>query len=708
LLGPWFLISALASGDLPAVSTPAHPVTNSYHGTQMVDNYQWLEQATNAEVREWTRLQNERTGAYFERLPFRLAVAEELKQMSEETAASYSSRQKRGDRVFALRFKPPQQQPVLIHFPSEDRLFPRTTILDLNVLNTNGTTAIDWFVPSWDGKFVAVSLSEGGSEDGSLHFYEAATGRKLPDVIPHVQFPTAGGSAAWAADGRGVFYTRFPRKGERPDADLNFYQQIWFHRLGTPDSADRYELGREFPRIAEIELLMREDGRWLLARVANGDGGEIAFWLSEIATGAWRQITRFEDDVKQAKFGKDGALYLMSKKNAPRGKLLRLAVNGAMLGEAQIIVPESKAVIEDFEPCSTGLYVADLLGGPYQVRYFRRGSRKTTAVPIPPISGAYGLRCWEGDELFFWSTSFRDPGALLAYRPGDKQARATAIRATTPVRFDDIAVTREFAQSRDGTKVPLTILRRKSTALDGSNPTLLGGYGGFGISMTPFCNDTLRVWFDAGGVFALANLRGGGEYGEEWHRAGNLTRKQNVFDDFIACAEHLVKRNYTSPARLAVEGASNGGLLMGAFLTQRPDLARAVVSHVGIYDMLRVELDPNGEFNTTEFGTVKNPDQFQALYAYSPYHRAKAGTAYPAVLFTAGENDGRVNPAHSRKMTARLQAANSSPHPILLRTSATAGHGIGTSFNEAILEQADVYAFLFDQLGMDTGRGHLR
>ncbi len=238
-MGPGLLLRGIASGDLPTVSTPQHPVTNIYHGTRVLDAYQWLEQTTNAEVHQWTRLQNERAGAYFERLPVRLAVAEELKQMGEESSASYSSRQRRGDRVFALRFKPPQQQPALIQFPSVDRLFPRATILDLNVLNTNGTTAIDWFVASWDGKLVAVSLSEGGSEDGSLHFYEAATGRSLPDVIPHVQFPTAGGSAAWTADGSGVFYPRFPRKGERPDADLNFYQPIWFPRPGHPTTHGR-------------------------------------------------------------------------------------------------------------------------------------------------------------------------------------------------------------------------------------------------------------------------------------------------------------------------------------------------------------------------------------------------------------------------------------------------------------------------------------
>jgi prolyl oligopeptidase len=229
---------------------------------------------------------------------------------------------------------------------------------------------------------------------------------------------------------------------------------------------------------------------------------------------------------------------------------------------------------------------------------------------------------------------------------------------------------------------------------------LLTAYGGYGISLAPGFDSTRRIWFDAGGVYAVANLRGGGEYGEEWHKAGNLTKKQNVFDDFIASAEHLIKQKYTNPDKLAVEGGSNGGLLMGAFLTQRPELARAVVSHVGIYDMLRIELDPNGQFNVTEFGTVKNPEHFKALYAYSPFHRVREGTKYPAAILTTGENDGRVNPAQSRKMTARLQAATGSGRPILFRSSASAGHGIGTSLKERIAEQADVTSFLFDQLGI--------
>jgi prolyl oligopeptidase len=273
---------------------------------------------------------------------------------------------------------------------------------------------------------------------------------------------------------------------------------------------------------------------------------------------------------------------------------------------------------------------------------------------------------------------------------------------TSPANFDDIEVVREFAKSKDGTKVPINILRKKGIKLDGNNPTLLYGYGGYGINLTPSFNATRRIWFDAGGVYAIANLRGGGEYGEEWHKAGNLTHKQNVFDDFIACAEHLIQRKYTRPEKLAVMGGSNGGLLMGAFLTQRPELAHAVVSRVGIYDMLRVELDPNGVFNTTEFGTVKNLEQFKALYAYSPYHHVRNGTPYPAILMTTGEHDGRVNPAHSRKMIARLQAATSSDNPILLRVSSTTGHGIGSSLSDRIAEQTDIYAFLFKELGVRT------
>ena len=330
-------------------------------------------------------------------------------------------------------------------------------------------------------------------------------------------------------------------------------------------------------------------------------------------------------------------------------------------------------------------------------------------LPIPANSGAGDVVPLQDrpddNRVLFRETSYVAPSVWCLCDPGHDtpagSVRKTALASLSPVDFSDIEAVREFAISKDGTKVPVNILYRRGTKLDGTNPTLLTGYGGYGISLRPEFDFTRRIWFDRGGVMAvIANLRGGGEFGEAWHFAGNLTHKQNVFDDFAACARHLVERGYTRSARLAVEGGSNGGLLMGAFLTQHPELARAVVSHVGIYDMLRVELDPNGAFNVTEFGTVKDAAQFQALYAYSPYHHVVDGTKYPAVFFLAGENDGRVNPANSRKMAARLQAATASGRPILLRMSSDSGHGMGTALDERIAQEADVYAFLFDQLGV--------
>jgi prolyl oligopeptidase len=309
----------------------------------------------------------------------------------------------------------------------------------------------------------------------------------------------------------------------------------------------------------------------------------------------------------------------------------------------------------------------------------------------------------EDGALLFRDTSYTEPATWFQCAKDGTEPTKTALRSTSPVSFADIEVTREFAASKDGTKIPLNILCRKGTKRNGQNPTLLYSYGGYGISMSPNFDFTRRLWFDRGGVYVVANIRGGGEFGEEWHKAGNLTKKQNVFDDFAATAEYLINEKYTRPEKLAIQGGSNGGLLMGAMITQHPDLFRAVVSSVGIYDMLRVELAPNGAFNVTEFGTVKNPEQFKALYAYSPYHHVVDGTKYPAVLMMTGANDGRVAPYHSRKMTARLLAANKSQNPILLRTSSSAGHGIGTALSERIKQLADIYSFLFAQLGM-TGK----
>jgi len=313
------------------------------------------------------------------------------------------------------------------------------------------------------------------------------------------------------------------------------------------------------------------------------------------------------------------------------------------------------------------------------------------------------MEALEDGSLLFRAVSYTEPTSWFHWRDGKAQPEKTALRTTSPVSFDDIEVTRELATSKDGTKVPLNIVRRKGTKLNGNNATLLYGYGGYGISLSPSYDFARRLWFDRGGIYVVANIRGGGEFGEEWHKQGNLTNKQNVFDDFAAAAKHLIERKYTRPEKLALMGGSNGGLLMGAMITQHPQLMRAVVASVAIFDMLRVELAPNGAFNVTEFGTVKDLEQFKALYAYSPYHHVEDGTKYPDVLMLTGANDGRVAPYHSRKMTARLQEANGSKNPILLRTGSS-GHGMGTALSERINQSADIYAFLFAQLDMTTGK----
>jgi prolyl oligopeptidase len=702
IAGAFTLNNATLAESAP--DTPKKSVTTEYHGVTVEDPYQWLESDEDSQVKAWSDAQNQRTRKNLDSFPDRAAIEKQLQEWYAKISPSYSSLVSRPGILFAMKFQPPKQQPLLVTLASADDLKSEKVVLDPNVLDTKGTTAIDWFVPSLDGKYVAMSLSKGGSEDGTLHFYETATGKALADTIAHVQYPTAGGSAAWNADGTGVFYTRFPRKGERPDADLNFYQQIYFHKLGTPDTEDKYSIGKDFPRIAEINLAASRDGKYILATVANGDGGDFAHYLLG-PDGTWKQITQFSDQIKLARLGRDNALYLLSRADAPRGKILRLPLDVPELKNAAEIIASGEAVIEQIVPNTDALYLADLLGGPSQIRRFDLNGKNETKISTPQISAVQELLGLEDGSLLFRDVSYTNPAAWFHCLNGKTEPAKTALLSTSPVSFADIEVRREFATSKDGTKIPVNVLSRKGMKRDGNNPTLLYAYGGYGISMSPNFDFTRRLWFDRGGVYVVANIRGGGEFGEQWHKAGNLTKKQNVFDDFAAAAEYLIKENYTRPGKLAIQGGSNGGLLMGAMITQHPDLFRAVVSSVGIYDMLRVELAPNGAFNVTEFGTVQNPEQFKALYAYSPYHHVLDGTKYPAVLMMTGANDGRVAPYHSRKMTARLLAANKSENPILLRTSSSAGHGIGTALSERIKQSADIYAFLFGQLEMTGKRG---
>ena len=701
-LAPLFALLATAATAQPLQypEAPRKRVTDTYHGIEVAEDYRWLEDGKDPAVRKWSLDQLAVTRAYLDALPSRARLQERFATLYRgATVRYYSFAQTRA--FFALKRQPPRSQPLLVMMKSAGDIASEKVLLDPLALDAKGTTAIDWFAPSLDGRYVAVALSQGGSEDGSAHVIDTATGKPLADVVPRVQYPTGGGSIAWDSKSAGFFYTRYPQGSERASEDANFYQQVWYHRLGTPASADTYEVGRDFPRIAETALSSTRDGRYLLAAVRNGDGGEVAFHLRD-AAGRWTKVADFADRVKRMELGPDGKLYAISVKDAPHGRIVAMPLAKPELASAKTIVPTGADVIQSLAPTASRLYVTYMAGGPSEVRIFDLAGKGLGKLPSGPVSRNGVSERLEGDEVLVGSESYLSELAWHRYAPRDGKLRRTGLAAPGKVSFDDAEVVREMALSKDGTRVPVNLIMRKGTRRDGNNPVLLYGYGGYGLSQQPAYSERMRVWLDAGGIFAVVNLRGGGEFGDEWHLAGNLTKKQNVFDDMIGAARHMVERGYTRPERLAAMGGSNGGLLMGAMLTQRPELFRAIVSSVGIYDMLRVELSPNGAFNVTEFGTVKDRAQFDALYAYSPYHRVRDGTAYPAVLFATGENDGRVDPAHSRKMAARLQAATSSGKPVLLRVSMDTGHGQGTSLEKRIEQDADIYAFLMEQLGMTS------
>ncbi len=703
-----FILLVVLSGcaSLEPPQTPQIIVVNKYYSVEVVDPYQWLENWNDERVQSWSNKQNNYARVILDHLPNVEGLRERITEVLTAKSVSYHSLCWRKGKLFAIKRQPPIEQPFLVVMLSAQEPKSERPIVDPTKIDPSGSTSIDWYVPSPDGNTVAVSLSVGGSESGDVHIYETDTSREIGDVIPRVNGGTAGGDLTWVPNGSGFYYTRYPREGERPPEDMDFYQQVCFHRMGTSPDTDNYEIGKDFPRIAEIILETDANSGNVLATVQYGDSGCFAHYL-RTPTEQWKQITGYDDQIVQATFGADGTLFLISRADAPRGKILKLSMVDPSLQKAEVIISEGKdTIVSDFyyDPpmvaTRTRLYVTYQLGGPSEIRVFDYQGKQQAAPEILPISSVGQIVASADDDILYQNSSYVYPSAWYIFRPHEKMTAKTALVTRSPVDFSDCEIVREYAISQDGTQVPVNIIRRKGIKLDGSNPVLLTGYGGYGINIEPGFNALRRVWMDQGVVYAQANLRGGGEFGQQWHEEGMLTRKQNVFDDFAAVMQYMIDAGYTTPEKLAIIGGSNGGLLMGAIITQHPGLCKAVVSFVGIYDMLRVELAPNGEFNIPEFGTVKDPEQFRALYAYSPYHNVLDSVSYPSVLFLTGTNDPRVDPMHSRKMTARLQAATSSGRPVLLRTSSKTGHGLATPLSVQIEESVHYHAFLLNELGL--------
>jgi prolyl oligopeptidase len=680
--------------ELDAVEAPRIPETTTYHGVDVTEDYRWLEDGSSEETIAWTKAQQHRTGTYFDGIPWRGTLRARVDELMKADRTTYQRLSAGGSTFFALKEQTSKQQPFLVALTDLDDIASERVVVDPNVIDTSGETNIDWFVPSPDGTRVAISLSEHGDEDGSLYIFDVASGEVVDGPIGHVN--RMGGSMAWRHDGTGIWYTL----GADPEG---FWQQVRFRESGG--ASDPVDLAGPFAddRIAENFLSASPDGHWVMDRVQKGDGGEWQIFVRGQEPGkAWWQVADVPDKCIDAVLGTDDSLYLLSRGDAPNGKVLRLRLTeGATVADADEVVPTGDLAIEDVAVTDGTVWVVDMDGGPQQVRAFDRDGGTLPAPEIPPVSSvsSYVARLARlGPDLVAWPCeSFTEPATWWVVADG-REPRPTALGTTTPVDLSRYVVTREFATSKDGTQVPLNIVSAPDTPRDGTVEALLYAYGGYGMSMVPRFDQRWLPWLDQGGVFVVANIRGGGEYGEAWHQAGRLTTKQNCFDDFIACADYLCDTAITSRDRLAIMGGSNGGLLMGGVLTQRPDIARAVVAAVPVMDSLRSETTTNGGFNTTEFGTVEDPDEFAALLAYSPYHNVMDGTSYPAVLLTAGENDTRVEAWHAKKMTARLQAATSSSEPVLLRLE-SAGHLSG-SIDHEVDKWTDQYAFFFDQLGL--------
>jgi prolyl oligopeptidase len=699
------LAAFVYAGDVPGGSStaPSGPpktkvaaVEDTVQGHKIVDPYRYLENANDPDTKLYVEQELSYTRSLLDPLPGRANIKARLSQLLE--IGTVGAPQMGGKYYFHTRREGNQNQPVLYvreGLNNEDRI-----LVDVNKLAADGTIALDWWYASDDGKYVAYGTSPSGSEISTLRVIETASGKLLPDSIER----TRAASLAWKRNNSGFFYTRYPKKGDVPEGQEVYHRRVFYHALGSDPAQDALIFGEGREAEAWPNVNLSEDGRWLLIDEEHGWTKTELFLQDLTSKDPPVEITTGKDFRYGADFF-EGKLYITTNEDAPRYRVFVAEAAHPKRENWKEIIPQSDAVLQSAGVTGGKLLVQYEHNATSELKLFAVDGKKLADITLPAIGNVFGVSGrFDRNEIFFGFQSFTVPPSIYRVDLADWKNALWAKVDAPSIDSSAYDVQQVWYASKDGTKVPMFIVGKKGIEKNGKNPTLLTGYGGFNISLTPTFSRSMFLWMEHGGIYAVANLRGGAEFGEDWHRAGMLEKKQNVFDDFIAAGEFLIAQKYTDRDHLAIFGGSNGGLLMGAMITQRPDLFRAVVCAVPLLDMLRYQNFQIAKLWIPEYGSADDAKQFEWLYAYSPYHHVKPGQEYPAILFMTGDTDTRVDPMHAKKMAALMQAeaknGASKDKPILLRIETKAGHGQGKPVAKQIEESTDMYSFLFWQLGV--------
>lgn len=670
---------------------------DEYHGITVSDPYRWLEDPDSEETQSWVAAQNNITFDYLNQIPQREQIKERITQLW--NYEKYGTPFKEGNRYFYFKNDGLQNQSVLYTLTSLDG--EPQVLIDPNTLSEDGTVALSGLAISHDGNLMAYGLSASGSDWLEWKVRDVVTGEDLSDLIKWVKFS----GASWTHDGQGFFYSRYdePNPGTQLE-DINYYQKLYYHKLGTSQADDILIYHRPDQKEWMFGGGVTEDGRYLIISVSESTDPKNLVFYKDLQTPdspIVELISEFE--ANYSFIDNDGSIFwFRTDLDAPRGRLIAININNPAKDGWQEIIPQTSETLEAVGLLNNQFVVDYLKDARSSIKIFNLDGSFVREVELPGIGSAGGFGGKRYDtETFYVFTSFTTPSTIYRYLM--VSGESTIFRQPQVDFNPDIYETKQiFYRSKDGTQVPMFITHKKGLVLDGNNPTCLYGYGGFGASLTPNFSLSNLVWMEMGGVYAVPNLRGGGEYGEEWHQAGTKLNKQNVFDDFIAAAEWLIENKYTRTEKLAISGGSNGGLLVGACMTQRPDLFGAALPAVGVMDMLRFHKFTIGWAWCSDYGSAENPEEFKALYAYSPLHNLKSGTAYPATMITTADHDDRVVPAHSFKFAAALQEAHVGEKPVLIRIETKAGHGAGKPTTKVIEEIADKWGFLLRALEIES------